>query len=128
MGSHGAFCYAWLAARTFHAARRQAARTRPAAALPRAVAGRPCGTFREGLTGSGLSGLRFPRRESVERSASRSVRGRAGGTMTEERRMGLAMSGVDALVAKAAPTLLSVLLRGETGVGKDVLAERQHAE
>jgi DNA-binding NtrC family response regulator len=46
--------------------------------------------------------------------------------MTEERMMGLAMSGVDTLVAKAAPTLLSVLLRGETGVGKDVLAERVH--
>jgi two-component system, NtrC family, response regulator AtoC len=39
---------------------------------------------------------------------------------------GTAMSDVDALVAKAAPTLLSVLLRGETGVGKDVVAERVH--
>jgi len=39
---------------------------------------------------------------------------------------GLALTGVDALVAKAAPTLISVLLLGETGVGKDVVAERLH--
>jgi len=37
---------------------------------------------------------------------------------------GAAMADVDALVAKSAPTLLSVLLLGETGVGKGVLAER----
>jgi len=39
---------------------------------------------------------------------------------------GLALAEVDALVAKAAPTLISVLLLGETGVGKDVIAERLH--
>jgi pSer/pThr/pTyr-binding forkhead associated (FHA) protein len=38
----------------------------------------------------------------------------------------LATIGVDALVAKAAPTLISVLLLGETGVGKGVVAERIH--
>ncbi len=37
-----------------------------------------------------------------------------------------AMAEVDVLVAKAAPTMMSVLLLGETGVGKDVLAERLH--
>ncbi len=41
-------------------------------------------------------------------------------------RPGLAMTGVDAMVAKAAPTLISVLLLGETGVGKDVVAEHIH--
>jgi len=41
-------------------------------------------------------------------------------------RSGLALAGVDALVAKAAPTLISVLLLGETGVGKDVVAEQLH--
>jgi DNA-binding NtrC family response regulator len=39
---------------------------------------------------------------------------------------GAAMAGVEELLAKAAPTLLGVLLRGETGVGKDVIAERIH--
>jgi len=39
---------------------------------------------------------------------------------------GLALAEVDALVAKAAPTLISVLLLGETGVGKDIVAERLH--
>jgi len=39
-------------------------------------------------------------------------------------RPGVAMAEVDALVAKSAPTLLSVLLLGETGVGKGVIAER----
>ena len=41
-------------------------------------------------------------------------------------RPGLAPAGVGALVAKAAPTLISVLLLGETGVGKDVVAEQIH--
>jgi transcriptional regulator of acetoin/glycerol metabolism len=39
---------------------------------------------------------------------------------------GLAMAGIGALVAKAAPTLINVLLLGETGVGKGVVAERIH--
>ena len=39
---------------------------------------------------------------------------------------GSAMANVDATVAKAAPTLISVLLLGETGVGKGVVAERIH--
>ena len=37
---------------------------------------------------------------------------------------GFAMADVDAQVAKVAPTLFSVLLLGETGVGKGVIAER----
>jgi len=37
-----------------------------------------------------------------------------------------ALAGVDALVAKAAPTPISVLLLGETGVGKGVIAARLH--
>jgi two-component system, NtrC family, response regulator AtoC len=41
-------------------------------------------------------------------------------------RPGGAMAGVDALIAKAASTLQSVLLLGETGVGKGVAAERLH--
>jgi hypothetical protein len=41
-------------------------------------------------------------------------------------RPGLAPAGVGGLVAKAAPTLISVLLLGETGVGKDVAAEQIH--
>ncbi|MGN6106799.1 MAG: sigma 54-interacting transcriptional regulator, partial [Kofleriaceae bacterium] len=36
------------------------------------------------------------------------------------------MAEVDELVAKIAPTPVSVLLLGETGVGKDVIAERIH--
>jgi len=39
---------------------------------------------------------------------------------------GLALAEVNALVARAAPTLYSVLLLGETGVGKGVIAERIH--
>ena len=39
---------------------------------------------------------------------------------------GLALAEVDALIAKAAPTPISVLLLGEIGVGKDVVAERFH--
>jgi len=39
---------------------------------------------------------------------------------------GLAMAEVDALIAKVAPTGFSVLLRGETGVGKGVVAQRIH--
>jgi two-component system response regulator AtoC len=39
---------------------------------------------------------------------------------------GPAMAGVDALVAKVAPTLSNVLLLGETGVGKGVVAGRIH--
>jgi len=39
---------------------------------------------------------------------------------------GLAIADVDALVARAAPTQISVLLLGETGVGKGVIAERIH--
>jgi DNA-binding NtrC family response regulator len=39
---------------------------------------------------------------------------------------GLVMASLDALVAKTAPTLVNVLLRGETGVGKGVIAERIH--
>jgi len=42
------------------------------------------------------------------------------------RRREPALAGVDALVAKAAPTLMNVLLLGETGVGKDVVAEQIH--
>jgi two-component system, NtrC family, response regulator AtoC len=38
----------------------------------------------------------------------------------------LSMANVDALVTKAAPTLINVLLLGETGVGKGVMAERLH--
>ena len=41
-------------------------------------------------------------------------------------RPALALAGVGALVAKAAPTLISVLLLGETGAGKDVVAEHIH--
>ena len=41
-------------------------------------------------------------------------------------RPGLALAGVNALVGKAAPTLISALLLGETGVGKDVVAENIH--
>jgi two-component system, NtrC family, response regulator AtoC len=37
-----------------------------------------------------------------------------------------AMAGVEELIAKGAPTMISVLLLGETGVGKDVLAEEIH--
>jgi two-component system, NtrC family, response regulator AtoC len=40
------------------------------------------------------------------------------------RQPGVAMAEVDTLVGKIAPTLLSVLLLGETGVGKGVIAER----
>jgi DNA-binding NtrC family response regulator len=39
---------------------------------------------------------------------------------------GLVMAGLSALVAKTAPTLVNVLLLGETGAGKGVLAERIH--
>jgi len=39
---------------------------------------------------------------------------------------GLARSRVDELISKAAPTLVGVLLLGETGVGKGVIAERIH--
>lgn len=39
---------------------------------------------------------------------------------------GLAKLGLDALIAKAAPTLVNLLLLGETGVGKGVIAERIH--
>ena len=37
-----------------------------------------------------------------------------------------AMADLDILIAKVAPTLINVLLLGETGVGKDVAAERIH--
>jgi DNA-binding NtrC family response regulator len=39
---------------------------------------------------------------------------------------GLVMADLHALVAKTAPTLVNVLLLGETGVGKGVIAERLH--
>jgi len=42
------------------------------------------------------------------------------------RRAMRAMAGVEELIAKGAPTMISVLLLGETGVGKDVLAEEIH--
>ena len=38
------------------------------------------------------------------------------------------MATVDAQVARVAPTLVNVLLLGETGVGKDVVAERLHQQ
>jgi len=45
----------------------------------------------------------------------------------QPRQSGHAMSEIDKLVAKAAPTLMSVLLLGETGVGKGVTAHRIHS-
>src|SRR5690606_22389707 len=48
------------------------------------------------------------------------------GAPPPELQPGLAMAGVDVLVAKVAPTLISVLLLGETGVGKGIVAERIH--
>jgi two-component system response regulator AtoC len=50
----------------------------------------------------------------------------ARGTEPPRRAIEPGLAGVEALVARAAPTLISVLLLGETGVGKDVIAERIH--
>jgi two-component system response regulator AtoC len=41
---------------------------------------------------------------------------------------GLAMANVDALVGKASSALIDVLLLGETGAGKGVIAQRIHSE
>src|SRR5512140_58240 len=41
---------------------------------------------------------------------------------------GFALADIEARIGKVAPTLINVLLLGETGVGKDVVAERIHRQ
>lgn len=75
-------------------------------------------TVREGepiVVGRTVLTLQAPRPKSATRPRAEAPLG-AGRAMTE----------VNALIARAAPTLISVLLVGETGAGKDVAAERLH--
>ncbi|MBL8947690.1 MAG: sigma 54-interacting transcriptional regulator [Myxococcales bacterium] len=69
--------------------------------------------------GSALLMLQSP----AEAEHVQAARGEGGGLVIEDR----TMAGIHALAERVAKSSISVLLLGETGVGKDVLARRIHA-
>ncbi len=69
--------------------------------------------------GSALLMLQSP----FELENAQAARGQGGGIVIEDR----TMTGIYALAERVAKSTISVLLLGETGVGKDVLARRIHA-
>jgi transcriptional regulator with PAS, ATPase and Fis domain len=58
-----------------------------------------------------------------EQETAQAARGEGGGIVIEDR----TMAGIYALAERVAKSTINVLLLGETGVGKDVLARRIHA-